>query len=692
MACALGLALFPLFSVGRKRASALIAVALRRVPSMPTALTALLVLLAAAVGSVALARVLRLPSMLAYLAVGITLGPHGAAFFAESEQVSAVAEFGVVFLMFSIGLEFSLSRLKSMRRLVFGLGAAQLLVTLVGAMAMTVFFYGQEWRVGFAIGAACAMSSTAIVAKLLSERLELHSQPGRQTMAVLLFQDLAVAPLLIVLAALARAPEDLAGTLTLAFAQTVVVLVLMIVIGDRFMRRWFDIVAGRKSSELFMLNVLLIVVGLSCATAAAGLSLALGAFIGGMLIAETPYRHQVEADIRPFRDVLLGLFFVTIGMMLDIGFVLAHLPQVALALLLFIGAKGGLMLVLTLLLRNPLDIGLRTAAQLAQAGEFGLVLLQLASDRRLLPDDIFQVTIAAMLLSMFIAPFLIARAAKVGQRLSGSEFAHRAEVIQSIAVHTMDIRDHVIVCGFGRTGQSLARFLDNEHIPFIALDIDAQRIRQAQDAGENVVFGAADRREVLMAAGIERARAVVITYADPPATEHVLATLRALRPGMPVIVRAQDDSQIERLKALGASEVVPEVLEGSLMLAAQTLAELGVPVGRAIEQVRATRAERYASLRAFYRGENDRGRDDLRRQTPERLATVIEAQSPAVGKTIAELDLAAHGVSVDALRRGGVRGDEPDPATRLLAGDVLVLIGSPAHLEQAQRRLRDGRG
>jgi len=656
---------------------------------MPAALQSLLVLLAAAVGAVALARVLRLPSMLAYLAVGIALGPHGAALFAENEEVSSVAEFGIVFLMFSIGLEFSLSRLKSMHRLVFGLGAAQLLVTLVGAMAVTIYVYGQEWRVAFAIGAACAMSSTAIVAKLLSERLELHSQPGRQTMAVLLFQDLAVAPLLIVLAALARAPEDLPSALSLALVQTFVLLAVMVLVGQRLMRRWFDVVAGRKSSELFMLNVLLIVVGLAGATASIGLSLALGAFIGGMLIAETPYRHQVEADIRPFRDVLLGLFFVTIGMMLDIGFVLAHLPQVALALLLFVCAKGGLMLLLTVLLRNPLDVGLRTAAQLAQAGEFGLVLLQLGSDSRLIPDNVFQVTIAAMLMSMFVAPFLIARAAHVGQRLSGSEFAHRAGVIQNIAVHTMNLREHVILCGFGRTGQSLARFLDNEHIPFIALDIDAQRIRQAQDAGENVVFGAADRREVLMAAGIERARAVVITYADPPATEHVLATLRALRPGMPVIVRAQDDSQIERLKALGASEVVPEVLEGSLMLAAQTLSELGVPVGRAIEQVRATRAERYASLRAFYRGENDRGRDHLRRQTPERLVVVLEAQSAAVGRTLAELDLAAHGVSVDALRRGGVRGDEPDPATRLLAGDVLVLIGSPEHLELAQQRLHE---
>ncbi|MQY50616.1 potassium transporter [Rhodocyclus tenuis] len=664
---------------------------------MPAALQSLLVLLASAVAALALARVLRLPSMLAYLSVGIALGPHGAAYFAENEQVSSVAEFGIVFLMFSIGLEFSLSRLKAMRHMVFGLGAAQLLVTLAGTMAVTIFFYGQEWRVGFAIGAACAMSSTAIVAKLLSERLELHSRPGQQTMAVLLFQDLAVAPLLIVLAALGKGPEALAETLTLAMAQTVLVLAVIVLVGQRLIRRWFDLVAGHKSPELFMLNVLLVVVGLSLATSAAGLSLALGAFLGGMLIAETPYRHQVEADIRPFRDVLLGLFFVTVGMMLDLGFVLAHLPQVLMALALFIGAKGGLMLLLTLLLRNPLDVGLRTAAQLAQAGEFGLVLLQLASDSRLLPADAFQVTIAAMLLSMFLAPFLIARAAHVGKRLSGSEFAHRAEAIHDIAVHAMDIREHVIVCGYGRTGQSVARFLSREQIPFIALDIDTQRFRQAQDEGENVVFGAADRREVLMAAGIARARAVVITYAEQPATEAVLDLLRSVRPEVPVIVRTQDDTQIDRLKSLGATEVVPEVVEGSLMLAAHTLSQLGVPIERAIQQVRATRAERYASLRAFYRSESDRQRDRqsadgdaLRRQIPERLSVVVEAQSYAVGRSLADLDLGRFGVSVDALRRGGVRGDDPDPATRVLGADVLVLVGATENLSRAEQLLHAG--
>jgi CPA2 family monovalent cation:H+ antiporter-2 len=649
-------------------------------------LQSLLLLLGATVLAVALARHFRWPSMLAYLAVGITVGPHGAAFFAESEQVSAFAEFGVVFLMFSIGLEFSLARLKVMRRMVFGLGGGQVLITLLGTMAVAIIYFAQDWKIGFAIGAACAMSSTAIVSKLLADRLELHSLPGRQTMAVLLFQDLAVVPFLIILPALGRDSGNLVYTLSLAATQAAAVLLLMVFFGQKLMRRWFDAVAQRKSSELFMLNVLLVVVGLSWLTAVFGLSLALGAFVGGMLISETPYRHQVEADIRPFRDVLLGLFFVTIGMMLDIDYVARHLPAVLLAMTLLVLAKGSVVMLLTRAMHNTLEVGLRTSVQLAQGGEFGLVLLGLANATRLLPVDVFQVTMAAMLLSMFVAPLLIARVANLGRQLSVGEFAHRAEVIHEVAVRSMDVRDHVILCGFGRTGQSLARFLEREQIPFIALDVDTARIHQAQVAGENVVFGNADRREVLTAAGIKRARAVVVTFGDQASAEKALNAINSLHPSLPVIVRAQDDSQIEYLKALGASEVVPEVLEGGLMLATQMLAHLGVPVERTMEQVRVLRAERYVSMRAFYRSENVR----LLRQSEEKLALVVEPQIYAVGRRLGELALAELGVVVEAVRRRGMRAEQPDETTIVQANDVLILVGSRQHLSAAERRLLTG--
>jgi CPA2 family monovalent cation:H+ antiporter-2 len=561
-----------------------------------------LLLLTAAVGAVSVARRFRLPSMLAYLVVGIALGPHGAGMLAAREEVETVAEFGVVFLMFSIGLEFSLQRLKAMRRLVFGFGSAQLLATTAFTMVFTWFGYGQGWRAGLAVGLAVAMSSTAIVAKLLSERFELHSRSGRQTMGVLLFQDLAVVPCLILLPALAQPGDDLARSLGVALLQAALVLGILIWVGQRLMKQLYDAVAARRSEELFVLATLWIVVGLAYTTGATGLSLALGAFVGGMLISETIYRHQVEADIRPFRDILLGLFFVTVGMMLDLAFVLANLDRLLLAVLLLVVGKGLVVLLVALAARSSMDVALRTAAQLAQAGEFGLVLIGLAADLKLISTDVLQLTLSAMLMSMFLAPFLIERIARLGGQMARGDWAHKAKAIHEVAVAGFGLEGHVIICGYGRTGRQIGEFLAAEAIPFLALDVDPHQLKGTPPAGGRVVFGSADRLEVMQAAGLARARAVAIAYPDAHSAERVLRLIRRTRSDVPVIVRTADDTDMARLKAAGATEVIPEVLEGSLMIAAETLAQLGVPVERAVAQVRAVRAERYASLRDFYRG------------------------------------------------------------------------------------------
>ncbi|MBN8475858.1 cation:proton antiporter [Sulfuritalea sp.] len=567
---------------------------------MHSNLLSILLLLTAAVGAVLIARRLKLPSMLAYLAIGIALGPHGLALLAESEEVQGFAEFGVVFLMFTIGLEFSLKRLQAMRNLVFGFGSAQMALTALGTGLVTALAYGQGWRGGIAVGLAVAMSSTAIVAKMLSDRFELHSRSGRQTMGVLLFQDLAVAPCLILLPALAASGEDLWRSLALAAAQMVLVLALLIWLGQKLMGRLLDAAARVRSNELLVLTTLWIVVGLSFLTAQSGLSLALGAFVGGMLISETVYRHQVEGDIRPFRDILLGLFFVTVGMLLDIHYVLANAHKLLLAVVLLIAGKALVMLIVTRIARTPLVASLRTAAQLAQAGEFGLVLIELARQLKLINDSAFQITLSAMLLSMFIAPFLIARAARLSGDMGRGDWAHKATVIHDIAVHSIDLGEHVVVCGYGRTGGRIAEFLAIESIPFIALDVDPQRIADARAEGINVVFGNADRREVLQAAGIARARAVVVTYPDAHSAERVVRIVRATRPDIPIVVRTTDDKDVARLKAAGATEVIPEVLESSLLIAAETLVQAGIPMEHAIQHVREVRAARYASLREFY--------------------------------------------------------------------------------------------
>ncbi|MEW5782549.1 MAG: cation:proton antiporter [Pseudomonadota bacterium] len=570
-------------------------------------LSILLLLLTAAVATLVLMRQFKGPTMLAWLAVGLLLGPHGLAILGENREVGAFAEFGVVFLMFTIGLEFSLTRLKAMRGLVFGFGGAQLAFTASGAMLIAIHGYGQDWRAGLAVGLAVAMSSTAIVAKLLSERFELHSRSGRQTMGVLLFQDLAVVPCLILFPALAQSAGELPRSLTIALVEAGVVLSVMIWTGQRLIRRFYDAIARQRSEELFVLATLWLVIALAWVTNLAGLSLALGAFIGGMLISETIYRHQVEADIRPFRDILLGLFFVTVGMMLDLGFVIENGHRLLLAVLLLIGGKGLVVLLIARLTKNTLDVALRTAAQLAQAGEFGLVLIGLAHNLRLIGTDVFQVTLAAMLLSMFVAPLLINRAVRFTGRMVHGDWAHQAKAIHDIAVAGFALDQHVILCGYGRTGGRIAEFLAAEKIPFLALDIDPQQLKRPVPPGGKLVFGSADRSEVLQAAGLARARAVVVAYPDPHSAELVVRKVRASRPDIPIIVRAADESTVARLKEAGATEVIPEVLEGSLMIAAETLVQLGVPVERAIGQVRDVRTHRYASLRKYYHeGTGDR--------------------------------------------------------------------------------------
>jgi CPA2 family monovalent cation:H+ antiporter-2 len=426
---------------------------------MDNSLSLVLILLATAVAVVVLCRILRLPVMLGYLAVGILIGPHALAWIPESPGTQHLAEFGVVFLMFSIGLEFSLTRLMAMKRTVFGLGGTQVILTLLLVMSIALLF-GLDWRAGLALGGVLAMSSTAIVSKMLVERAELNLPYGRQMMGVLLFQDLAVVPLLIIIPALAANSAHLSSTLLYATLKAALVLVLLLVFGQHVMRQWFHIVARQKSSELFMLNVLLITLGLAYLTEIAGLSLALGAFVAGMLISETEYRYQVEEDIKPFRDVLLGLFFVTIGMKLDLGAVAGDLGWVMLAVAGLIVCKALVVSLLARAFEGDWGVALRSGIGLAQAGEFGFVLLTLTDNAHLVSAEVLQICLAAMLISMLAAPFLIQHGESIARRFSAAEWTNRAMQLHQIAIRSMTSTGHVIICGYGRSGHTLANFLE----------------------------------------------------------------------------------------------------------------------------------------------------------------------------------------------------------------------------------------
>jgi len=534
------------------------------------------------------------------------------------------------------------------------------------------------------------MSSTAILAKLLAERLELNSSHGRQIIGILLAQDLAVVPLLILVPALAAGTEALAVNLVFAFVKAAAVLGVRLFLGQRLMRGWFHLVARQKSAELFVLNVLFITLGLAYTTELAGLSLALGAFLAGALISETEYRYQVEVDIRPFRDVLLGLFFVTIGMMLDLRVVFEHAHWILLLLAALLALKASVIFGLSLAFAAGSAVALRTALALAACGEFGFVLLAQADGLGLMSGTLMQPVLAAMLLSMMATPFIVEHSEHVVRGWARSDWMHRAMQLHNIAVQSMAADQHVVVCGYGRSGQNLARLLDRESIPFIALDIDPQRIREATAAGESVVFGDAARREVLVAAGLLRAKALAITYSDTASALRILGHVQDLRPGLPVVVRTLDDSDIDRLKEAGAAEVVAEVMEGSLILASTALMLLGVPLNRVLARIRETREQRYGLFRGFFRGITDETAAGDETQHPRLHSVTIEPGAAAVGRTLGAIGLAALRVEVTAVRRRNIRGVAPEPATRIEEGDVLVLLGTEQDLAAAEIRLMQG--
>jgi len=443
--------------------------------AMTSTLELVLIFLASAVLVVVVFRMLHLPPLLGYLLAGIVIGPHALGWIPESKEGRYLAEFGVVFLMFSIGLEFSLPKLFQMRRTVFGLGLSQVALTVAAGLAGCLAA-GLGWKPGLVLGGALAMSSTAIVVRMFAERLQLDTPHGRQVVGVLLFQDLAVVPFLILIPALVQgqAESELVATLVLALGKAAIVLIVLLFLGQKLMRGWFHIIARRRSHELFILNVLLITLGLAWLTELAGLSLALGAFLAGMLIAETEYRHQVEEDIRPFREVLLGLFFVSVGMQLDLRIVRDNLALVAFLFVVPVLFKLALIAGLSRLFGGAPGTALRAGLALGQAGEFGLVIIALAAGVGVLEPELVQIVSAAMLLSMLVTPFFIQYSDKLVLRLARSEWMLRSLELHKIAVKNLATERHVIICGYGRTGQSLAHLFEREGVRYHAL-----RTRQA---------------------------------------------------------------------------------------------------------------------------------------------------------------------------------------------------------------------
>lgn len=656
---------------------------------MTNSLQLIIVLLAVAVGVVVACRLLHLPVVLGYLTVGILIGPHALGWIPDTPGARHLAEFGLVFLMFSIGLEFSLARLHKMKRTVFGLGGAQVAITLLLVMA-AMWLAGFDWRASLAIGCVLAMSSTAIVSKMLVERAEMSALHGQQIIGVLLFQDLSVVPFLIIIPALASAPGSLSLTLVIALLKAVSVLVILLVFGQRMMSSWFHVVARQNSPELFMLNVLFITLGLAYLTELVGLSMALGAFVAGILIAETEYRYQVADDIKPFRDVLMGLFFVTVGMMVDLSEMFANIGQVLLMLLCLLLIKLTIVALLVHKFTGNWGVAIRSGLGLAQAGEFGVVLLALAGGAHLLSLATMQSLLDVMLLSMLIAPFLIQYAEVIVRRALPSEWMSRAMRVHQIAVQSMAADANIIICGYGRSGQALARFMKHENIRFIVLDLDSRRVHEAAAAGESVVYGDAAKREVLLAAGLMSAKTLVVTYSDKHSALKILHVVSELRPELPVVVLTTDETNIEALKQAGAAEVVAEVVEGSVMLASQALLMSGVPLNRVVRRLQENRARRYSMFGSYFRATAGVIGEVTENLQPRFHSVLVGERDVAAGKTLDQINLAALGVEVHAVRRHNMRGNQPVGEMTVRVGDVLVLLGQPMSLTAAKKYLRDG--
>ena len=563
----------------------------------------------------------KISPILGFLGAGVVLGPYGLGALAHEvswlgaltidnpQEVAQLAEFGVVFLLFMIGLELSWERLSRMRRFVFGLGALQVAIgmSVTGSVALAL---GQPLAAAISIGAALALSSTAIVMPILTEQKRQHSLAGRATFSVLLFQDLAVAPILVTLTLLGRRGGDIASpNLFMAFAPAVFGVLTLLVVGRLVLRPMLRSVARARSEELFVAACLLVVIGAGLVSALTGLSMALGAFIAGLLLAETEFRHEVEVTIEPFKGLLLGLFFVSIGIGLNVPLLLQKPAEILGGAAGLLAVNAAVIFALARLFRLSWRAAAEAALLLAGAGEFAFVILGQAMDQKLVGHETGEAVLVAATLSMTCIPLLAALGARVGgRRIAPSELPAESDGATDGAAAEAEPR--VIICGYGRVGKLVGEMLRRHDIAWVAVERDPRLVEAARRGGEAIFFGDASRSEFLLRAGLGDAPALVVTMDDPDGAEAIVATARQLRAGLTIVARARDARHAHRLYELGATDAVPETVEASLQLSEALLVEIGVPMGLVIASIHERRDE---FRKALNRPESLGGRTRARR-------------------------------------------------------------------------------
>ncbi|NQY89650.1 MAG: cation:proton antiporter [Colwellia sp.] len=648
----------------------------------------ILAILSCAVFVVWLFRRIKLPAILAYLVAGMLVGEHGLNIAQDQVDYDHFAELGIVFLLFTLGLEFSLPRLMAMRHLVLAVGSLQVGISLFIFMIASMFF-GLSFESAFVVGGILALSSTAIVIRQLSETGAMKRKSGQLSVAILLFQDVAVVPLLIIIPMLAQDSDtSMISALVIAIFKGVVVVTLLLFIGKWLLPKVFNIIAQVRTDELFVLTTLLVTLLASAITQWFGLSMALGAFLAGMMLSESEYKHQLEADIRPYRDILLGLFFITVGMKLDVALLLSSPFSLLAIMLSFMLVKVMVIKILaTRAGESPKDAW-ASGLMLAQMGEFGFVLIALANQVKLLPSDVSSMLLGAGVISMAITPYMIDRARSWSIFLSQEKSPDTNDLEQ--LPENKNLQDHVIICGFGRIGQTVSRFLKQEKIDFVAIDIDPLRTRKAREAGENVLFGSSRQTELLNAAHLSQAKLVVIAFGEDKQSVEVIQKVRSLSPDVPILVRTRNDDHLEMLHDAGANEVVPESLEGSLMLVSHVLSLTGVPFSRIMRRIQKERKNHYNHLHGFFQGEHT----DMSPGAIDRIefahAILINDNSFGCGRSIGSLNLGKRQVNIIALRRGDIECESPEESTILQAQDTLIVRGKPRRVEKAEHYVQEG--
>jgi monovalent cation:H+ antiporter-2, CPA2 family len=660
---------------------------------MFTPLAQALILLAGSVFLITLVRRLALPTSFAYLLVGLVLGPHALGVVSDSNTTRLLAELGVAFLLFTLGLDFSLPRMLAMRREVFGLGALQVLAT-TAVFAAIGHLLGIRWPISIVLGGAVAMSSTAMLLQQLTERAELNRTHGRLAFAMLLFQDLAFVPFFALAAMLSAGQERFRLTESLeALASGVLALVGVLVAGRWLLRPLFREISHSRLRELFTLTVLLVVLASAWVSHLAGLSFALGAFLAGMMLAETEYRYQIDSAIRPFRDLLLGLFFVSVGMLLNLH-LLGRPSELAMAfamLVTLVVLKAVIAALVTWPFTHSRFKALRTGIVMSIGGEFGIALCTVLLQAGLAPEGLGEPLLVAIVLSMVLSPVILNHNKRVARFLL-HEHAPALTAAEREEEATQEIaqREHVILCGFGRVGQNVARVLESQGFEYIALDLDLARIRAARQAGDPVMFGDSADEEMLARAGIAHASALVISFSDAATSLGILRSVRRMHPELPVLVRTADDARLRELQDAGATDVVPETFEASLMLVSHVLMLLRVPVSRVVRVLGEIRNSRYAVLRNIVRRGESRVADETSEQREEIKSVVVPPGAWAVGRSLSEVRNRGVAVTFTGVRRHGILGREPAGDTVLRDGDIVVIYGQPEELERAEAVLLAG--